>query len=108
MLPSEMQIAAEAGGDFSRVIIDVPPLYPVAQGRAILQELPQFLIVAEWGRTPRSMAETVLAGDPRLETRCLGVVYDRVSLRHLRLYLMPEAMENYLGRSKTYFSMKGR
>ena len=102
------QIAAEAGGDFSRVIIDVPPLYPVAQGRAILQELPQFLIVAEWGRTPRSMAETVLAGDPRLETRCLGVVYDRVSLRHLRLYLMPEAMENYLGRSKTYFSMKGR
>ena len=102
------QIASEAGGDFSRVIVDVPPLYPVAQGRAILQELPQFLIVAEWGRTPRSMAETVLAEDPQLEARCLGVVYDRVNLRHLRSYLMPEAMENYLSRSKDYLSLKGR
>lgn len=102
------QIAAEAGGDFSRVIVDVPPLYPVAQGRAILQELPQFLIVAEWGRTPRSMAETVLAEDPQLEARCLGVVYDRVNLRHLRSYLMPEAIENYLSRSKAYLSLKGR
>lgn len=102
------QIAAEAGGDFSRVIVDVPPLYPVAQGRAILQELPQFLIVAEWGRTPRSMAETVLAEDPQLQAHCLGVVYDRVNLRHLRSYLMPEAMENYLSRSKDYLSLKGR
>ena len=102
------QIASEAGGDFSRVIVDVPPLYPVAQGRAILQELPQFLIVAEWGRTPRSMAETVLAEDPQLQAHCLGVVYDRVNLRHLRSYLMPEAMENYLSRSKDYLSLKGR
>lgn len=102
------QIAADAGGDFSRVIVDVPPLYPVAQGRAILHELPQFLIVAEWGRTPRSMAETVLAEDPGLQARCLGVVYDRVNLRQLRSFLMPEAMENYLNRSKDYLSLKRR
>lgn len=100
------QILAEAGGDFSRVIVDVPPLYPVAQGRAILQELPQFLIVAEWGRTPRSMAETVLAEDPLLESRCLGVVYDRVNLRQLKSFLLPGEMENYLSQSKDYLSLK--
>lgn len=102
------QIVAEAARDFSRVIIDVPPLYPVAQGRAILHELPQFLIVGQWGRTPRSMAETVLAEDPLLDSRCLGVVYDRVNLRQLRSYLTPDAMENYLNSSKDYLSLKRR
>lgn len=91
------QVMTEATSkDFSRVVVDVPPLYPVAQGRAILRELPQFVIVGEWGRTPRSMVETALAEDRRLETRCLGVVYDRVNLKKLRSFLMPGEMENYL------------
>lgn len=94
-------IATEAGGkEFSRVIINVPPLYPVAQGRAILRGLPQFVIVAEWGETPRAMAETALAEDPTLEARCLGVIYDRVNLRKLRAFLMPGEVENYIGKSK--------
>ena len=54
------------------------------------------------------MVETVLAESPQLEDRCLGVVYDRVNLRQLRSFLMPEAMENYLNRSKDYLSLKRR
>lgn len=103
------QIAAEArDGDFSRVIVDVPPLYPVAQGRAILHELAQFVIVAEWGRTSRAMAETALAEDSLLESRCLGVVYDRVNLRKLKSFLLPGEMENYLAGPKSYMSLKRR
>ena len=83
-------------------MIDVPPLYPVAQGRAILHELPQFAIVAEWGRTPRGLAELALADEPELEARCIGVVYDRVNLRRLRRYLPPGAAENYVGMSRAY------
>jgi|GEM_PF-2078114 len=96
------QITAEAQeGDFDRVVVDVPPLYPVAQGRAILHDLPQFVIVGEWGQTSRSMAETALAEDQRLEARCLGVVYDRVNMRKLRAFLLPGEMENYLDGSKS-------
>lgn len=102
------QIAATACSDFDRVIVDLPPLYPVAQGRAILHDLPQFLIVAEWGRTPRSMAETALEEDLRLEARCLGVVYDRVNLRKLKRFLLPGEMENYLSDAKSYLSLKRR
>ncbi|WP_405402115.1 GNVR domain-containing protein [Paracoccus sp. Ld10] len=103
------QIAAEArDGDFSRVIVDVPPLYPVAQGRAILHELAQFVIVAEWGRTSRAMAENALADDALLEARCLGVVYDRVNLRKLKSFLLPGEMENYLAGPKSYMSLKRR
>ena len=99
-------VVQDARKSFSAVIVDVPPLYPVAQGRAVLAELQQFVAVGEWGRTPRSMVETTLADHPRLTDKCLGVVYDRVNLRRLRSYLVPEAMENYLSRSKGYLSLK--
>lgn len=101
------QIMAEAdASDFARIVVDVPPLYPVAQGRAILRELPQFVIVGEWGRTPRAMVEAALAEDFRLESRCIGVVYDRVNLRKLKGFLLPEEVENYLRKSKSYISLK--
>lgn len=87
---------------FSAVVIDVPPLYPVAQGRAILHHLPHFAIVAEWGRTPRDLADMALADDPELEARCVGVLFDRVNLRRLRRYLPPGAAENYVGMAKAY------
>ena len=92
----------EARSLFGSIVIDVPPLYPVAQGRAILHELPHFAIVAEWGKTPRNMPEIALADDPELEARCVGVVYDRVNLRRLRRYLPPGAAENYVGMAKAY------
>lgn len=99
-------LLADACKTFSSVVVDVPPLYPVAQGRAILHELQQFIVVGEWGRTPRSMVETTLGDHPELQQKCLGVVYDRVNLRRLRSFLVPEAMENYLSRSKGYLSLR--
>lgn len=102
------RIAAEArDGDFGRVVVDVPPLYPVAQGRAILHELAQFVIVAEWGRTPRAVAEAALAEDSLLEARCLGVVYDRVNLRKLRSFLLPGEMETILDGRRTFMGLRG-
>lgn len=103
------QITAEArDSDFNRIIVDVPPLYPVAQGRAILHELGQFIIVGEWGKTSRAMAETALIDDHLLEARCLGVVYDAVNMRKLKSFLLPGEMENYLGGPKSYMSLKRR
>lgn len=91
------RILHEARTQFSAVVVDVPPLYPVAQGRSMLHDLPQFLIVAEWGRTPREMPEVALANDPELEARCLGVVFDRVNPARLRRYLPHGSAELYLG-----------
>lgn len=96
------QLLDEAAQMFGAIVIDVPPLYPVAQGRAILHDLPHFAIVAEWGRTPRDLAELALVDDPDLEERCIGVVYDRVNLRRLRRYLPPGAAERYVGMSRAY------
>ncbi|WP_410216370.1 GNVR domain-containing protein [Paracoccus sp. (in: a-proteobacteria)] len=96
------RILNEVGNQFGNVVLDVPPLYPVAQGLAILRELPGFIIVGEWGKTPRDMVDTVLMNHPHLEANCLGVVYDRVNLRRLQSFLLPGSSEKMLTASKSY------
>lgn len=90
------KILDQAGDEYGHVILDVPPLFPGAQGLAILQELPGFVIVAEWGKTPRDMLDSVLMNHPQLEAYCLGVVYDRMVPRRLRSFLAPGSIETML------------
>lgn len=94
------RILDEVSDGFGHVVLDVPPLYPVAQGLAILRELPGCVIVAEWGATPRDMIDLVLTNHPDLERTCLGVVYDRMVPRRLRSFLMPGSVEHMLVSSK--------
>ncbi len=75
---------------FSRVIVDVPPLYPVAQGRAIPARAGA---VRHRGRMGPHLARH--GRDRPGEDSCwnrggLGVVYDRVNLRKLKSFLLPE------------------
>lgn len=89
-------IISTARDDFAAIVVDVPALYPTAQGLAVLYELPGFAIVSEWGQTPRDVADAALLNHPQLEMRCLGVVYDRVNLRQLRSYTAPNSIERML------------
>lgn len=95
------KLLSEVDDRYGHVILDVPPLYPVAQGMAVLRELPGCVIVAEWGETPRDMIDLVLTNLPELETTCLGVVYDRVVPRRLRSYLGRGSVEHMLVSSRT-------
>ena len=102
-MPDEIQsaqlirrIVSEMRAEFAAIIVDVPALYPTAQGLAVLYELPSFAVVGEWGQTPRDVAESALLNHPLLENRCLGVVYDRVNLRKLRSFITPNSVERML------------
>nr|WP_111300717.1 GNVR domain-containing protein [Paracoccus saliphilus] len=94
------KVLSEVDDRYGHVILDVPPLYPVAQGMAVARELPGCVIVAEWGATPRDMIDLVLTNLPELETTCLGVVYDRVIPRRLQTYLAPGSVERMLVSSR--------
>ncbi|MDB6454797.1 GNVR domain-containing protein [Falsirhodobacter sp. 20TX0035] len=90
------RILNEVRGEFAAIVVDVPALYPTAQGLAMLYELPSFAVVGEWGETPRDVAEAALLNHPLLESLCLGVVYDRVNLRKLRSFTTPNSVERML------------
>ena len=93
----------EAREEFDCIIVNAAPLYPVVEGRAALNALDQFLLVAEWGKVPRGVLQDTVASDPALMQRCLGIVFDRVNLRRLRRrYLEPGAADQLMTASSPY------
>lgn len=77
-------LAAAYGYDY--IVIDLPPLAPVIDARAIAPKIDAFLFVVEWGRTPRHVVQTTLQEEWLVAERCAGVILNKVDTKRLRLY----------------------
>ena len=79
-------LLAEAAARFDYVVVDLPPLGSVVDVRAASSQFDAFVLVVEWGRTPRLLVQTLLAADEMLREKCVGVLYNNVDLKRLTLY----------------------
>jgi len=83
----EMQgLLEEARGAFDYIILDLPPLAPVVDVRAITPHVDGFACVVEWGKTPRAVVQAKLEVDPPLAKKCLGIMLNKVDLDKMKLY----------------------
>jgi len=96
-------VLKQAEGDFTFIIIDLPPLGPVVDVRAIAPQLDAFLLVAEWGGTARTLIRDTLASHPLVHAKCLGVVLNKVTLSKLRLYEHYGSEDYYSGKYAKYY-----
>ncbi|MGJ4931126.1 polysaccharide biosynthesis tyrosine autokinase [Bradyrhizobium sp. HKCCYLS2038] len=71
---------------YDYVIVDLPPLAPVADARAISALLDSFLLVVEWGRTPAEVIEHALNTAPNVYDALLGVVLNKTDMKALKRY----------------------
>jgi succinoglycan biosynthesis transport protein ExoP len=76
----------EARGAFDYIILDLPPLAPVVDVRAITPQVDGFACVVEWGKTPRAVVQAKLEADPPLAKKCLGIMLNKVDLDRMKLY----------------------
>jgi succinoglycan biosynthesis transport protein ExoP len=83
--PGMRALFGEAGRSFEYVIVDLPPLGPVVDVRAAAQQFDAFLLIVEWGRTPRALAQELLS-DAALANKCVGVIYNKVDIDRVNLY----------------------
>ncbi len=79
-------LLTEAGGYFDYIVVDLPPLGPLADVRAAAHHFDAFLLAIEWGRTPRKVVKTALAANKALHNKCLGVVLNKVEMKKQHLY----------------------
>jgi succinoglycan biosynthesis transport protein ExoP len=93
-------VLKQAEDDFEWIVLDLPPLGPVVDVRAIAARIDAFVLVVEWGRTTRKLVRTTLEADRPLREKCLGVIFNKVDLKKLKLY------EAY--GSKAYYSGSGQ
>ncbi|MGE0231386.1 MAG: Wzz/FepE/Etk N-terminal domain-containing protein [Flavobacteriaceae bacterium] len=80
------EVLQDAGQFFDYIVVDLPPLMPLADVRAAAHLFDGFLMVVEWGRTPRKLVRTTLAREPAVREKCLGVVLNKVNMRRQHLY----------------------
>jgi exopolysaccharide transport family protein len=66
---------------YDYIIIDLPPLGPVAEVRATASMVDSYVQVIQWGRSRKNAVRQQLLGAPEIYERLLGVVLNKVDLR---------------------------
>ncbi|MBV9566043.1 MAG: AAA family ATPase [Bradyrhizobium sp.] len=71
---------------YDYIIVDLSPLAPVVDVRAMTHLVDSFVFVVEWGRTNIEIAEHVLSGAPGVYENLLGVVLNKVNMKVFARY----------------------
>lgn len=95
----------EARREFDYVVIDLPPLGPMVDALSIEPWTDGFILVTEWGRTPRRLVRAILENEPQLSDEIIGVVLNKVDFARLGRYSDPGAAERYVGAYSRYYNV---
>ncbi len=101
--PAMRNILTSLSAEADYVVIDLPPLGPVVDARAISSRVDGFIFVAEWGKTARRVVRQVLTTDPFIRDKCLGVILNKVDQDRMKLYRSYGSSEYYYSRYSQYY-----
>ncbi|MER9057682.1 Wzz/FepE/Etk N-terminal domain-containing protein [Mesorhizobium sp. M0213] len=93
----------KVGSMFNYVVVDLPPLAPVADVRSFVQHLDGLVLVVEWGVTARTFVRENLNNNPILADKCIGVLLNKVDLKRIKLYQKFGSAEFYSERHSRYY-----
>ena len=71
---------------YDYVIVDLPPLAPVVDARAVATLLDSFVLIVEWGRTTADVIEHALNTAPNVYDSLLGVVLNKTDMKAMKRY----------------------
>ncbi|HMF67748.1 MAG TPA: polysaccharide biosynthesis tyrosine autokinase [Phyllobacterium sp.] len=101
--PGMKKLLDEARGIFEYIIIDLPPLGPVVDAKAFAQFADGFVMVAEWGVTPRALVKTILQSETEIAPKVLGMVLNKVDMKRLAKYSSYGSSEHFMERYSSYY-----
>ena len=71
---------------YDLIFLDLPPLAPVVDARAIADLIDGYLVVVEWGETKIDIVQHALAHAKSLNDKLMGIVLNKVELSRLGRY----------------------
>jgi succinoglycan biosynthesis transport protein ExoP len=95
-------LLAAASNSFDYIVLDLPPLGPVIDARAIAGKVDAFVLVVEWGKTSRRLVRSKLQSERLIADKCIGVVLNKVDIKKLKLYDADGATSYYGGQHPYY------
>jgi succinoglycan biosynthesis transport protein ExoP len=71
---------------FDYVVIDLPPMGPVVNARAMASAIDAFVFVVAWGKTSRGAVRSALTKEHSIRDKLLGVILNKVDVKKLKIY----------------------
>ena len=93
----------DAKATFDYIIVDLPPLGPVVDAKAFEPLADGFVLVAEWGATPRALVRATLQAEPQIAAKVLGIILNKTDMKKLARYGSFGGSEQYLDRYSSYY-----
>ncbi|MBN9886277.1 Wzz/FepE/Etk N-terminal domain-containing protein [Salipiger abyssi] len=97
------ELLAELRGSYDYIVLDLAPMGPVSDVRAVIDEIDGLVMLAEWGKTSKLLLRRLLHSDPRITQKTLGVALNKVNLKRLRNYASEGDSVSYLGDYGGYY-----
>jgi succinoglycan biosynthesis transport protein ExoP len=84
-----------AQGRYDQVFVDLPPACLFGDAQNASAGFDGFLLVVRWGATPRGLVGALLAEEPELRDKTIGVVLSQVEMNRIRRYVDRESTDFY-------------
>lgn len=82
--PQMERLLQDARATFKYVVIDLPPLAPVVDAKAVAELVDKFVLVVEWGATSPSIINETLGSAEVVRGRMLGAVLNKTDLAAMK------------------------
>jgi succinoglycan biosynthesis transport protein ExoP len=96
--PAVKQMLKEAKGDYDYVLVDLPPILPVVDVKAVAHLYDAFVLVVEWGSTSTGEVLKAVTASPHVPERLLGAVLNKADEAVMRRF------EGYSDRRYNYYT----
>jgi len=96
--PSMKDMLRAAKGDYDYVLVDLPPILPVVDVKAVAHLFDAFVLVVEWGSTSTDEIVKAVGASPIVSERLLGAVLNKADEAVMRRF------EGYSDRRYTYYT----
>lgn len=101
--PAMKNLIEEARKTFDYIIVDLPPLAPVVDAKAFAPMVDGFLMVTEWGATPRTLVRTILQAEGQIAPKILGLVLNKAQMKQLAKYSGYGSAEQFFDHYSNYY-----
>lgn len=93
--PEFRDVIRDASKSYAFTILDLSPLGPVSDARALLPVIDGLILVVEWDKMTRDLLEEVLTRDPVLYDKIIGVAFNKADMQTITQYGSIEEQERY-------------
>ena len=92
--PGMASLIEEARNSFDYIVVDLPPFGPVIDAKAFAPLADGFVLVTEWGATPRVLVRSLLQTERQIAAKTLGVVLNKTDMKSWRATARSAAPNN--------------